>query len=167
LLSALLFAAAVPIPTTLITIFFADAAVVSALIGALISSVYKWAYFVFALASIAYVLYILFVPARQSAAARGSDVSRAFGIGALFVPLLFVLYAIAWGVSEGGNVIAPDSEAVFYGILDLIAKVGFSATFLFLIKDVHRGRLGVGLRAYEEEVPGEKEAQKEAARSNV
>ena len=30
------------------------------------------------------------------------------------------MYPICWALSEGGNVIQPDSEAVFYGILDLI-----------------------------------------------
>jgi len=52
LLSALLFAAAVPVPSVLLTVFFADAAVVSALVGALVTSRYKWGYYAFALASI-------------------------------------------------------------------------------------------------------------------
>ena len=38
----------------------------------------------------------------------------------IFFYLVWILYPVAWGLSEGGNVIQPDSEAVFYGILDLI-----------------------------------------------
>lgn len=29
-------------------------------------------------------------------------------------------YGLAWGLSEGGNVLSPDGEGVFYGLLDLI-----------------------------------------------
>lgn len=34
--------------------------------------------------------------------------------------ILWFCYGIAWGLSEGGNVISPDGEALFYGILDLL-----------------------------------------------
>lgn len=33
---------------------------------------------------------------------------------------VWVGYGVAWGLSEGGNVISPAEEAVFYGILDLL-----------------------------------------------
>jgi bacteriorhodopsin len=38
---------------------------------------------------------------------------------------LWLLYPIAWGVSEGGNVISPLKEMIFYGILDILAKPVF------------------------------------------
>jgi bacteriorhodopsin len=40
----------------------------------------------------------------------------------LYFTTMWLLYPIAWGVSEGGNVIPPDSEAVFYGVLDIMTK---------------------------------------------
>ncbi|RAL68304.1 hypothetical protein DID88_007034 [Monilinia fructigena] len=43
---------------------------------------------------------------------------------------LWFLYPIAWGLSEGGNVISGDSEAVFYGVLDVLAKIGFGIALL-------------------------------------
>lgn len=39
--------------------------------------------------------------------------------------LVWIGYGIAWGVSEGGNMISPAEEGVFYGILDLLAGPGF------------------------------------------
>ena len=39
--------------------------------------------------------------------------------------ILWICYPVAWGVCEGGNVIALDSEAVFYEVLDCLAKVIF------------------------------------------
>lgn len=50
----------------------------------------------------------------------------------LMIRTLFIwmLYPIAWGLCEGGNVISSDSEAVFYGILDFCAKPIFSLMLL-------------------------------------
>lgn len=65
------------------------------------------------------IFYELAGAGRKHARALGSDVYRVYvgcGVITLFV---WLLYPIAWGVCEGGNVIAPDSEAVFYGVLDL------------------------------------------------
>lgn len=68
------------------------------------------------------IFYELAVTARAEAKTLGPDVHRCFmscGVLTLFV---WLLYPIAWGVAEGGNVITPDSEAAFYGVLDVIAK---------------------------------------------
>lgn len=79
---------------------------------------------------------------------------------------LWILYPIAWGVSEGGNgtlshthsipsysqvytVIAPDSEAVFYGILDLLAKPVFGALLLWGHRDIDPARLGLAFHDYD------------------
>ena len=68
------------------------------------------------------VFYELAITARKHAKALGSDVSKVFTTCGVLTLFIWLLYPIAWGVSEGGNVIAPDSEAVFYGILDFCAK---------------------------------------------
>jgi bacteriorhodopsin len=52
-------------------------------------------------------------------------------------------------VSEGGNVIAPDSEAVFYGILDFLAKPVFGALLIWGHKDIDLARLGLNIRDYD------------------
>jgi len=44
---------------------------------------------------------------------------------------VWMLYPICWALCEGGNVISSDSEAVFYGILDFIAKPIFSFLLLW------------------------------------
>ncbi len=47
---------------------------------------------------------------------------RTYTILSLYSITILLCYPIAWGVSEGGNVIPPDSEAIFYGILDIMTK---------------------------------------------
>lgn len=68
------------------------------------------------------VFYELAVVGRRHAKALGNDVYKCFLSCGVLTLVLWTLYPVAWGVCEGGNVIAPDSEAVFYGILDVIAK---------------------------------------------
>jgi bacteriorhodopsin len=58
---------------------------------------------------------------------------------------------VSWGVSEGGNVIAPDSEAVFYGILDLLAKPVFGALLIWGHHGIDPARLGLRIRDYDED----------------
>ncbi|RCK56173.1 heat shock protein [Candida viswanathii] len=101
--------------------------VLGLLIGALIHSTYKWGYFTFAVVFQLFAIYIVVF-----------DVIKSFGdvthstIGNLIILayiVVWILYPVAWGLSEGGNVIQPDSEAVFYGILDLLT-FGFIPTIL-------------------------------------
>ena len=108
---------------------------------------------------------VVFV-SRKHASALGSDVGKIFlicGVWTIFVSTfsdtaskslilsqLWFLYPIAWGLSEGGNVIAPDSEAVFYGILDILAKPVFGALLLWGHRNIDPARLGMRIRDYEE-----------------
>ena len=59
---------------------------------------------------------------RSRARALDDDVHRVFLMCGVLTLGVWLCYPIAWGVAEGGNVIAPDSEAVFYGVLDFLAK---------------------------------------------
>lgn len=81
----------------------------------------------------------------------GSDVGRVFMMCGTLTLVLWILYPISWGVCEGGNVIAPDSEAVFYGILDLLAKPVFGALLLFGHRNIDVARLGLLIRDYDED----------------
>jgi bacteriorhodopsin len=46
-------------------------------------------------------------------------------------------------------VISPDSEAVFYGILDFLAKPIFGALLLWGHKDIDPARLGLAIKDYD------------------
>ena len=53
-----------------------------------------------------------------------------YGPAAGYIVILWLLYPVCWGLSEGGNVITVNSEMVFYGILDLFAGPIFLFAFL-------------------------------------
>ncbi|KAI5955650.1 hypothetical protein KGF54_001152 [Candida jiufengensis] len=109
----------VQIFSTLFTRFLAIAVfVLGLLIGALIRSSYKWGYFTFAVVAQLFAIYLVCVDLHHS---FGSVNKSWFGsLLITFYIVVWILYPVCWGLSEGGNVIQPDSEAVFYGILDLI-----------------------------------------------
>jgi len=154
LLLDVLLTAALPWSHLLFVLLTSEVFVITFLIGSLVHSTYKWGYFTLGLAAFFYVAYTLILPARSHASAIGSDVGRAYSSAGLWLLFIWLLYPIAWGVSEGGNVISPDSEAVFYGILDIVSKIGVSALLLWGLRDVEPSRLGLRLRSYDEDIPG-------------
>lgn len=90
--------------------------------------------------------------ARLHAKHVGPDVGRTFVMCGSLTAVVWILYPIAWGVCEGGNLIAPDSEAVFYGILDLIAKPVFGALLLWGHRNIDPARLGLRIRDIDERI---------------
>lgn len=147
---ALLLTAAVPWSTILLTMFLAAVMVVTGLVGALVRTSYKWGYFTFGCAAMLAVLYHILWTGRKHTVALGADVSRTYTTAAGLQAFLWLLYPIAWGLSEGGNVIAPDSEGIFYGILDILSKVVFGALLLLGHKKIEPARLGLHLRDYDD-----------------
>ncbi|KAI1612923.1 hypothetical protein EDD36DRAFT_465068 [Exophiala viscosa] len=134
--------------------FFAAAMAVLALVGALVHSDYKWGYYAFWLFSWLLVGYHLVWLPRAYARNLGVDVLRAHTSISAWVWFLLGLYPICWGVSEGGNVIAPDSELVFYGVLDILLMPVTFGYFLFVHWNIDPARLGLSLRTYEDPLPG-------------
>lgn len=73
----------------------------------------------------------------------GATVRSGYIRGSGFLALITFLYPIAWAVSEGGNVISPNKEMVFYGILDLILGPVFLYYYLFGLRDIDYGTYGI------------------------
>ncbi|KAM3087670.1 hypothetical protein ACMFMG_001746 [Clarireedia jacksonii] len=149
LLLDILLTAGLPWPTILYTIFMDEVMIITGLVGALVVSRYKWGYFAFGCAALFFIAYNVVLVGRKHAAALGRDVSRTYLICASWTIFLWFLYPIAWGVSEGGNVIAPDSEAIFYGILDILAKPVFGALLIWGHRNIDPATLGLHIRDYE------------------
>jgi bacteriorhodopsin len=146
LLLDLLLTAGLPWPNILVTIVANEFMIVCGLIGALTRTSYKWGYFTFACLAFLFVVYSIVVDGRRHARALGSPVSRTYDMCGVLTIFIWFLYPIAWGCSEGGNVIHPTSEAIFYGILDVIAKPVFTALLLWGHRNIDPMTLGLGIR---------------------
>ncbi|ORX36059.1 hypothetical protein BD324DRAFT_630022 [Kockovaella imperatae] len=133
LLLTLVLASGLPLSDIITLVFFDLVMIVTGLIGALVFSRYKWGYFSFGCAALFYIWWVLLGPARTSAGALGAGYKKAFTSSAAILSFLWLLYPIAWGLCDGGNVISPDSEMIFYGILDVCAKPIFCFIHLFML----------------------------------
>ncbi len=83
---------------------------------------------------------------RSHARALGADINKTYTLCGVWTISLWFLYPIAWGLCEGGNVISSDSEAVFYGILDVLAKPVFGALLIWGHRNIDISRLGLNIR---------------------
>jgi bacteriorhodopsin len=141
--------------------------IITGLVGALVASQYKWGYFVFAMAALFYIAYAVCWVGRLHANALGGGIGRTYLMVGAWTIFLWFLYPIAWGLSEGGNVISPDSEAIFYGILDIMAKPVFGALLLWGHRNIDPAQLGLHIRDYDEPIhSGEKGGFGSAAAAN-
>lgn len=148
LLLDLLLTAGMPWPTTLFVILVDEVMIITGLVGALVSSSYKWGYFTFGCVALCYVLYVLVWEARIHANGVSREAGKAFLTCGALTAFLWTLYPIAWGVCEGGNVIPVDSEGVFYGILDLFAKPVFGALLIMGHRNIDPASLGLYIHDY-------------------
>jgi len=130
--------------------------IITGLVGALVSSSYKWGYFVFACVAFFGVVWNLVAVGRKHARTINPAVLKTYNMCGVLTISLWFIYPIAWGLSEGGNVISSDSEAVFYGILDVLAKPLFGALLIFGHKNIDPAVLGLHIRDYEGPIPHEK-----------
>ncbi|KIW97375.1 uncharacterized protein Z519_02767 [Cladophialophora bantiana CBS 173.52] len=151
LLSAtILLASVVPGIQVFWTCFLSCSMAILAVVGAVVRTDYKWGYYGFWIWCWLLIGYQLIWLPRKFALARGKDVAFAHNITAGWVWMLWMLYPICWGVSEGGNVIPPDSEFIFYGILDCCLIPITSAFFLFSHWTIDPSRLGLKMRTYDD-----------------
>jgi bacteriorhodopsin len=146
LLLDLLLTCGLPTPTICYTILINEIMVVTGLIGALVKSSYKWGFFTFGCVAFLFVAWTVVFEGRSYARVLGADILKTYTICGVWTVFIWFLYPISWGVSEGGNVIAPDSEAIFYGILDLMSKPVFGALLLWGHRNIDISRLGINIR---------------------
>ncbi|KAL0938362.1 Protein FDD123-like protein 2 [Colletotrichum truncatum] len=146
LLLDLLLTAGLPWPSILIAILADEIMIVTGLVGALTSTRYKWGYWVFGMFALLYVAYALVIDGRRHASALGGSIKRTYINCGVLTIFLWFLYPIAWGLCEGGNVIHPDSEAIFYGILDIFAKPVFGFLLLWGHRNIDPSAIGLHIR---------------------
>jgi len=148
LLTDLMLTAAMPWPNILFIIIIDEIMVVTGLVGALVSTSYKWGYFAFGCVALFYIIYVLAWEARKHANAISPEAGKTFLYCGTLTAFMWCLYPIAFGLCEGGNVISPDSEAIFYGVLDSIAKPVFGALLIWGHRNIDPASLGLTIHDY-------------------
>lgn len=127
----------------LFALFAQNFTVVCLLVGTLIHSTYKWGYYSFGAFGWLLITYSLLVTFRSAAKNTDAKLSMHSLVVSSCAVILLMLYPIAWALSEGGNVIQPDSEAVFYGVLDICFFVILGGYVLVLSNNVDYEQRGL------------------------
>ncbi|GAD96041.1 hypothetical protein BC1G_13906 [Paecilomyces variotii No. 5] len=108
--------------TILYTVMLQIVFVILFFIGTLVPDSYRWGYFTIGAVALFLSLENIVYEGIKHANYMGANIRKLYMILAPCLCTLWMLYPICWACSEGGNVIAPDSEQIFYGILDLLTK---------------------------------------------
>jgi len=143
LLLDLLLTAGVPVPSIAVTILADEIMIVTGLVGALVPSSYKWGFWLFGMLAFFFVVYQLAFVGRSYARALGPAPAKTFNMCGVLTLVVWFIYPIAWGLCEGGNVLHPDSEAIMYGITDVLAKPVFGILLLMGHRNINPVDLGL------------------------
>ncbi|EDO15075.1 hypothetical protein Kpol_431p2 [Vanderwaltozyma polyspora DSM 70294] len=122
------------------------------LVASVVHSTYKWGYFVFGIAGALVASISVLTTTRNLVKPIGRDVWLIFNCYYGAFMFLWFIYPVAFGISDGGNVLQPDSSSVFHGILDVLALGVMPALFVPIAYNIGLDRLG--LRGYDEGIGG-------------
>jgi bacteriorhodopsin len=116
--------------TIVFNIFVSWIWVVAYLAAAFTATNYKWGFFAFGTTALGCLAVTMLTAGRTSAARVGSRGHYVALAG--YTVLLWALYPIAFGLSDGGNRIGVTGSFVFFGILDILMIPVLAAAFMVL-----------------------------------
>ncbi|EXJ96020.1 hypothetical protein A1O1_01146 [Capronia coronata CBS 617.96] len=90
-----------------------------------------WGWYAWACIAYLVIVYQLAFNGRKAVAGKDSKTKAFYGSIAGFTLILWTIYPIIWGLSEGAHVINVNSEIVAYAVLDILAKPVFGFWLLF------------------------------------
>ncbi|KAK0634884.1 heat shock protein 30 [Bombardia bombarda] len=124
--------------TVFFNVFLSWTWVLTYLVGAYTTTSYKWGFFGFG--TVAYVLLAVSTLGEGTRSATRVGISRDHGLLAGWLNLLWLLYPIAWGLTDGGNRIGVTAGFVFFGVLDvlMVPVLGFAVVGLSRRWDYNR-----------------------------
>ncbi|KAL2838527.1 hypothetical protein BJY01DRAFT_258005 [Aspergillus pseudoustus] len=106
--------------------------VVSYLVAAYTPSTYRWGFFAFGTFSWVILAASTLNECREPAARLG--IERDYMILSGWLNILWLLYPVAFGLSDGGNYIGVTAGAVFFGVLDVLMVPVLTFGFLFFAR---------------------------------
>ncbi|KAG9244523.1 hypothetical protein BJ878DRAFT_421210 [Calycina marina] len=99
---------------------------------ATMKSASKWGWIVHAVLAFLVIVYQLVVPGRRAINAKGDVATGKFyaAIGG-YTLVIWILYLVVWGVTEGTRNWSVDTEIIAYAVLDILAKPVFAFWLIF------------------------------------
>jgi len=119
---------------------------VSYLVGAFVTTNYKWGFFAFG--TFAYLVLAVHTLRDGSVGAKRLGVTRDHSMLAGWVNLIWLLYPIAWGCGDGGNRIGVTRVSIWYGVLDFLLIPVTAWAFIVLARRWDYNRLNIAFTQY-------------------
>lgn len=132
--------------TIFFNVFLSWVWIISYLVSAYTTSNYKWGFFAFGL--LAHLMLAFSTLAHGTSSASRVGIRRDYTMLTGYANFLWLLYPIAWGLSDGGNVIGVTPSFIFFGILDILLVIGFAAFTIVLSRRWDYGRLNIAFTQY-------------------
>jgi len=120
--------------------------VISYLVAAYTTTNYKWGFFAFG--TVAWLLLAASTLTEGRTSATRVGVSRDYTLLVGWVNLLWLLYPIAWGLSDGGNRIGVVAGFIFFGVLDVLLVPVLAIGTIVLARNWDYGRLNIAFTQY-------------------
>ncbi|KAI1127302.1 heat shock protein 30 [Nemania abortiva] len=135
----------VPWATIIYNVFLSWTWVIAYLITAFTTSTYKWGFYAFGTVS---WLLLAFSTFSAGSSAKRLGVASDHTLLSGWVNLLWLLYPIAFGLTDGGNRIGVTPGFIFFGILDVLLIPVLSFAFIFLARRWDYGQLNLAFTRY-------------------
>ena len=132
--------------TIICNIFIAWLWILTYLAAAYTTTSYKWGFFAFGTFSWIILAMSTLNESREEASRNG--IGRDYMILATLPNVLWLLYPIAFGLSDGGNIIGVTGSFIFFGILDVLMVPVLSFAFVLLGRRWDWGRLNLDFSEY-------------------
>lgn len=127
-------------------VFLAWFWILTYLSSAYTTTTYKWGFYGFG--TIAWVLLAANTTVHAWSSARRVGVARDYALLSGWTNLLWLLYPIAFGLSDGGNYISEVSGFIFFGILDILLIPVLCYATIFLSRNWDYGKLNIAFTQY-------------------
>lgn len=132
--------------TITLNIFITWFWILSYLVAAYTTTSYKWGFFGFGTFAYSILAMSTINEGRESAELVGVGGDYIFLAG--WVNLVWLLYPIAFGLSDGGDIINVTSGSIFFGVLDVLLVPVVSIGFLILSRKWDFGMLQLDFSEY-------------------
>lgn len=120
--------------------------VISYLVSAYTTSNYKWGFYAFG--TIAWIILAFNTLSSGLSGAKRVGVGRDYTLLAGWTNLLWLLYPIAFGLSDGGNKIGVTPGSIFFGVLDVLLTPVLAFAFIALARKWDYTKLNLAFTRY-------------------
>lgn len=101
-------------------VFMTEVFVIAYLIGILVHSQYRWGYYTVGTCAAIIVCISVMTTTRRIVKRKGGELFKVFTCFYGVIMFFWGIYPLVWGLCEGGNVLVPDAEGIWYGALDCL-----------------------------------------------